>query len=323
GVGCEERHVPAVGVPRRRAQRELLARAADPERQPLLDGLRLAAGVTQMEELAVEVGDVLGEQRAYALDPLVEHAEPNGDGWKRDAVRVVLALVPSAAEAEHDASTGEVVEGGHGVREHGGMAVAHRVHEASAGHPLGLEREGGVRGHRFEAHGAAGRVGCVEVVPDRDPVETVAFDPPPQRAQLVGRRVLEPGVDAEPHAAPNCAPTPGMTSAAMSRRCSRSDTSRTWRFAASAPAVSNARSVSTTSSGRPAAPFARSSSGSRPMAFARRRNSASSRPQHTTSATVVRSVAGSRPESVQVCLTRSMYSRYTSSGGNARLNSWA
>src|SRR2546430_17562507 len=90
-----------------------------------------------MEELPFEVGDVLGEQRAYALDPLVEHAEPNGDGWKRDAVRVVLALVPSAAEAEHDASTGEVVEGGHGVRGHRGRGGAHRGHGTSPGPALG------------------------------------------------------------------------------------------------------------------------------------------------------------------------------------------
>src|SRR5204863_9620275 len=95
-VGREERYVPTVGMTGRRAQRELLARATDPQRQPLLDGLRLAPGVMQLEELAVEVRYAFGEQRADALDALVEHAKPNGHGRERDAVRVVLTLVPAA-----------------------------------------------------------------------------------------------------------------------------------------------------------------------------------------------------------------------------------
>src|SRR5438093_6353897 len=108
----------------RRAQRELLAGATDPQRQPLLDGLRLAAGVMQLEELAVEVRYVFGEQRADALDALVEHAKPNGHGRERDAVRVVFTLVPAAPETEHDAPTGEVVESCHRVREHRRVPVA-------------------------------------------------------------------------------------------------------------------------------------------------------------------------------------------------------
>ena len=135
-----------------------------------------------MEEFAVEVGDVLREQRADALDSLVEHPEPNGHGRERDAVRVVLALVPAPAEAEHDAPTGELIQSGHRVREDGRMPVADRVHETSAAHPLGFEREGGVRGDRLEAHRAAGGVGGVEVVPHRDPIEAVPFYPSPQRA---------------------------------------------------------------------------------------------------------------------------------------------
>ena len=49
-------------------------------RQALLDGLRLAPGVAQGEELAVEVGDVLGEQAAHALDALVELRSRTGAG---------------------------------------------------------------------------------------------------------------------------------------------------------------------------------------------------------------------------------------------------
>src|SRR4029450_1114366 len=106
------------------------------------------------------------------------------------------------------------------------MPVAGRVDEAPAPDAFGLERERGVGGDRLEAHRAACRVGGVEVVPDRDPVEAVSFDAPPEPAQLIGRRVLEPGVDAELHAAPAVAPTSGPPPAATSSGCSGADTSR-------------------------------------------------------------------------------------------------
>ena len=83
-LGRDERHVPAVGVPGRDAQRHLLAAAADPERQARLHRLGLALRVGQREVLAVEAGDVLGEQAADALDRLLDlaqaHRRPTGNG---------------------------------------------------------------------------------------------------------------------------------------------------------------------------------------------------------------------------------------------------
>ena len=76
------------------------------------------------------------------------------------------------------------------------------------------EREGGVGGDRFQAYRAAGGVSGVEVVPDRDPFEAVVFDPSPQLPELVGGRVLQPGVHPELHR--SC--TAGITSAATRRR---------------------------------------------------------------------------------------------------------
>ena len=67
--------------------------------------------VAELEELAVEVGDVFGEERADALDLPLELAQPDRRGRERDAVRVVLALVPAGAEPERDAAAAEAGRG--------------------------------------------------------------------------------------------------------------------------------------------------------------------------------------------------------------------
>jgi hypothetical protein len=72
---------------RRDAQRDLLAGAADPEGQPRLDGLGVAARGLEAEELTLEVGRLLREQQPDALDRLVDLAQPDPGRRERDAVR--------------------------------------------------------------------------------------------------------------------------------------------------------------------------------------------------------------------------------------------
>ena len=74
-VGPDERHVPTVGVLRGDLQRALLAAAADPDRQLGLHRARLVAGVGQREVVAGEVGDVVVQQAAQALDAFLELVE--------------------------------------------------------------------------------------------------------------------------------------------------------------------------------------------------------------------------------------------------------
>ena len=114
-----------------------------------------------------------------------------------DAVDVVLLLEPPAAEPEHDATVGDLVERRHRVREHRRVAVAGRVDERAAQHAFGRRRERGVRRDRLEAVRVAGGVGRVEVVPDRDPVEAELLDAAPQSLQLGDGRVLQTGVHSE------------------------------------------------------------------------------------------------------------------------------
>ena len=68
----------------------------------------------------------------------------------------------------------------------------------------------GVTRDRLEAVGIAGAVGGVEVVPDRDPVEVELLDPSPQQLQLVDRRVLQPGVNAEAQRHDPAPPAPSL-----------------------------------------------------------------------------------------------------------------
>ena len=112
----DEGNVPTVGVLGGDAQRDLLATAADPEWKPRLNWLRLALRVSHGEELAVEVGAVLGEESPHALDCFVHLAEPDSRRRVLHAVGRVLLLHPPTAEAEGDATVRDLVEGGCGVR---------------------------------------------------------------------------------------------------------------------------------------------------------------------------------------------------------------
>ena len=56
------------------------------------------------------------------------------------------------------------------------MAISRRIDEGTTGHAFRRGGERGVRRDRLEAMWIAGRVGRVEMVPDRDPVESELLD---------------------------------------------------------------------------------------------------------------------------------------------------
>ena len=146
-------------------------------------------------------------------------------------------------------------------------------------------RERGVRGDRLEAVRVAGRVGRVEVVPDRDPVEAERLDP--RATARAARRSI---VCCRPVCTPKRTSTMLLPSDVRQRPRPRSAAGGRGRRGR-APAGTRSRRRpsanswmrSTTSSGVPAGArwrAARRARGRSPSA--RRANSASSRPTHTT-----------------------------------------
>ena len=127
GVGTDERDVPTVGVLGGDLQRSLLAAATDPDRQLGLHGPGLVAGVRQREVLAREVGDVVVQQAAEALDALLELVEANLRDWELDAVGVVLDLRPPCADPHLGAAARQQIDGRDRLGQHRGMAIADRV----------------------------------------------------------------------------------------------------------------------------------------------------------------------------------------------------
>ena len=81
-----------------------------------LHRLGLAAGVGQLVVVAAEVGVLVGQQRRDHLEALVEAVEALLQCAEWDAVGVGLRLEPSGAEAEVEATAGDVVEGDGRVR---------------------------------------------------------------------------------------------------------------------------------------------------------------------------------------------------------------
>src|SRR5438876_666168 len=92
--------VGLVGVLRLDAQRHLLATAADPDLRELLDRLRVAVRAVERQVLALEGDGLLRPQPLQHLERLVEDLQPRACARIRDAVRLVLALVPARADAE-------------------------------------------------------------------------------------------------------------------------------------------------------------------------------------------------------------------------------
>ena len=111
-------------------------------------------------------------------------------------------------------------------------------------------------------------------------------------------RVLQTGVDTEANARARCVLMTRSRAARSPTRSGGRGRGRRGRAPGGRPSRRRRRAYawmrSTISPGRPPRLLARRLAGSCPIAAARRANSASSLPQHTVCATVVRSVAGSR-----------------------------
>ena len=170
-LGAHERDVPRVAVPAGQLQTDLLARRADPDVRAGLHRLGVAAGVGEREELALEVGHVLGEQQPDALDRLGHAPQSHRRRLERDAVGLVLPHVPAGAQAQLEPAVAEVVDGGRRVGQHRRMAVAGGVDERADPRPGGERGQRGVARDALEAVAVERRRRRVEVVPDADPVE--------------------------------------------------------------------------------------------------------------------------------------------------------
>ena len=79
--------------------------------------------------LALERERAVGPCAAHDRELLLEHLHARAQRREGEAVRLVLALVPAGAEAELDAAAGDVIDGGHGLGEHGGMTEGRRRDE--------------------------------------------------------------------------------------------------------------------------------------------------------------------------------------------------
>ena len=130
-IGADVGGVPAVGVLGGDAQRALLPRAADPDRQPVLHRGGQARRVDRAEVLALVRGAVLGEEAADQRERLLELVEAAADRREVVAEGLGLGLVPPRAEAELEAAAGDVVERRRGLREQARVPVEDAEHEAA------------------------------------------------------------------------------------------------------------------------------------------------------------------------------------------------
>src|SRR5438132_787753 len=192
--------VPAVRILGRRPERALLALAADPDGQTLLDGLRIAARVVEVEVLALEVRDGLIEEHAQDLHRFLEMILADADPLEGDAETLVLVLMPARADAQLAAAAREVVDGADGLGEHARVPVVDADHERTDLHMLGVERDGRHGADGLEAGSVPVAVGrLLEVVGGGEPVEAVGVGIAPQLAHLGHRPAHVPQVHPEGH----------------------------------------------------------------------------------------------------------------------------
>src|SRR5215831_348042 len=203
-VGADVRAVPPVGELRRRAERALLAAAADPDGDSRLERLRVVRRVRDLKVLALEVGAPLLriEEHAHDLSVFLEHVLARADRGKRVAVGLGLDVVPPGAQPAVDAPVRQVVDRGERLGEQRGVAIHHAVHATAQADALGVHRGRRQRGDGLVAiHVAAARRRLLEVVGHREPVEAPGVGELPQLAHLGERAAHVPDVDAEFHVA--------------------------------------------------------------------------------------------------------------------------
>ena len=180
--GGDERNIPAIGVACGDVQRSLLATATDPDGQATLYGAWFVACTFHREPLAFEVGDVVVQKSAHALDRFFELIHAGLDAGKGNSICVVFHDCPPGAQAQIGATSTDVVDGRDHLGENRRMPVSHGIHERTHAHLLGGGGQCGVHGHRFVTRGIVGLAGgSVEVIPNGNPVEPQLLDSLPER----------------------------------------------------------------------------------------------------------------------------------------------
>src|SRR6202165_6136713 len=97
--------VPLIGVTRHDAERTDSAAAPDEKRRcGLLPRARIGGGALQPVVLTREIDGATRPQRFDHRNALFQAVKPFLERWKRDAVGLVLRLVPSGADPEHEAA---------------------------------------------------------------------------------------------------------------------------------------------------------------------------------------------------------------------------
>ena len=91
---------------------------------------------------AGEGGAFLFQQAPHHLGGFVQHVQAGADVWERVAVGGGFVQVPAGAEAELEAAAAQVIQGGCGLRQCGGVAVADVEHQAADAGVNGVRGQG-------------------------------------------------------------------------------------------------------------------------------------------------------------------------------------
>src|SRR5207247_706097 len=148
---------------------------------------------------AAEIRATAIEQEPQRLGVLLELVLTHGDRWEGDAVRRELDLVPSRPEAAVRAAAAEVIDRAQRLRENTRVAVPNAEDEATDADLRGLDGRGRQRGDRFEAIDiAALRWRFLEVIGDREPIESAFVGESPEAPHLLERTPEMADVYSEP-----------------------------------------------------------------------------------------------------------------------------
>src|SRR5438132_539940 len=145
--------IPVVGVLGHDAQGDALAAAADHQLgMGRLHGLGIERSIRELVVAPLEVAAALGPQGLHHLARLVQTLQPLAHRPERDAVGLVLVLLPARAEPQEEPAARDDVDLRRHLRDHRRVAVGVAQHDgahADAGHQSGQRAE---RAPRFE-HG--------------------------------------------------------------------------------------------------------------------------------------------------------------------------
>ena len=180
------------------AQGLLLPGAADHDRQVRLDGRRGEAQAVGPVPRA-RVRDLLTvQQRAHDLERLLQPVEAVAEAPSElDAVRRVLALVPSPAEAQDRPAAADVVDGRDRLGDEARVPEGDGAHEQAEPDATGHRRPGSEARVPLE-HGPVGVPdGGEQVVPGPQVVVAELVDPPGGRQVRGPVGVLGPQLDTE------------------------------------------------------------------------------------------------------------------------------